>query len=62
MEVYLVYFGTVSVIVLYQSLAADVPDFDGAVLAATRHASAIRVEPHRINSAVVIHECVDALS
>jgi hypothetical protein len=62
MEVNLVYFGAVGVIVLYQPLAPDVPYFDGAILATTGNASAIGVEPHRIDSAVVVDKCVDALS
>ena len=62
MKIYLINFGTVSIIVLYKPLATDVPDVDGAILATTGNASAIRMEPHRINSAVVIDESVDALS
>lgn len=62
MKIYLVYVGTVGIIVLYQPLATDVPDFDGAILAATGNASSIGMEPHRINSTVVIDESVDALS
>ena len=34
----------VSVIVLNESLASDVPDFDGFVLGATGHAGAVRME------------------
>ena len=62
MKIYLINFGTVSIIVLYKPLATDVPDFDGAILASAGNASTIRVEPHRIDSTVVIDESVNALS
>ena len=62
MKVYLVDFGTVSIIVLYQPLATDVPNFDGAILATTGNASTIRVEPDRIDSTVMVDKSVDALS
>ena len=62
MEVNLVYLGAVGIIVLDQPLAPNIPYLDRSVLAATGNASAIRVEPHRINSTVMIDKGVDALS
>jgi len=62
MEVDLVYFSAVGVVVLNQPLAPNVPDLDGAILAAAGDAGAIGVEAHGVDAAVVVHERIDALA
>ena len=62
MEVNFVHVGTVSIIVLNESLTSDVPNFDGFVLRTACNACAIRMELDGVNSLVVVTERVDHLS
>ena len=62
MEIDLVNVGAVSIIVLDQPLASDIPDFDRFVLTTARNTSAIGVELNRVDSGTMILERVDLLT
>lgn len=45
---------TVSIVVLDQSLRSDIPDLDSSIGTSRSNASAVRMEPYRVDFALVV--------
>lgn len=61
MEINLIYFWAMRIIMLYQSLASNIPNFNGLVLTATGDASTVGMELYGVNASVVIDKGFDFL-
>lgn len=62
MEINFVNVGAVSIVVLDQPLASDIPDLDRFVLTSARNTCAIRMELNRVNTGTVVLERVNLLT